>query len=58
MKESENKITYQNYIHDDANFDVLIFKESTERQKELTVENADLHKAALNKTMTIHKFCV
>ena len=33
------------------------FKESTERQKELTVENADLHKAVLNKT-TIHKYCV
>ena len=34
------------------------FKESTERQKELTVENADLHKAILKKTMTIHKYCV
>ena len=34
------------------------FKESTERQKELTVENVDLHKAVLNKTMAIHKYCI
>ena len=34
------------------------FKENTERQKELTVENADIHKAVLNKTITIYKYCV
>ena len=38
------------------------FKESTERRttsflKE-TVENADLHKAVLNKTMTLQELCV
>ena len=38
------------------------FKESTERRKtrfvKETVENADLHKAVLNKTMTTQEYCV
>ena len=38
------------------------FKESTERQKTSflneTVENADVHKAVLNKTMTTQEYCV
>ena len=38
------------------------FKESTERQKtrfvKETVENVDLHKAVLNKTMTTQEYCV
>ena len=37
------------------------FKESTEKKQtnflKETVENADLHKAVLNKTMTTHKYC-
>ena len=51
------KITY----HDDAYFNVLI-QESTERRKtsflKETVENADLHKAVLKKTMTTQEWCV
>ena len=48
------KITY----HDDANLNVLIHRKhgktkTTSFLKE-TVENADLHKAVLNKTMTDH----
>ena len=38
------------------------FKESTERRKtrfvKETVENADLHKAVVNKTMTTQEYCV
>ena len=38
------------------------FKEKTERRKtnflKETVENADLHKAVLNKTMTTQELCV
>ena len=38
------------------------FEESTERRKtrfvKETVENADLHKAVLNKTMTTQEYCV
>ena len=39
------------------------FKESTERQKKTsflkeTVENADVHKAVLKKTMTTQEYCV
>ena len=38
------------------------FEESTERRKtrfvKETVENADLHKAVLNKTMTTQELCV
>ena len=38
------------------------FKESTERPKTSflneTVENADLHKAVLNKAMTTKEYCV
>ena len=38
------------------------FKESTERRQtsflKETVENADLHKAVLNKTMTTQEWCV
>ena len=48
--------------HDDANFDVLIQKKHRKTKKtsflKETVENADLYKAVLNKTMTIHKYCV
>ena len=37
------------------------FKESTEKKTSFvkeTVENADLHKAVLNKTMTTEEYCV
>ena len=38
------------------------FKESTERRKtrfvKETLENVDLHKAVLNKTMTTQEYCV
>ena len=38
------------------------FKESTDRRKtsflKETVENADLHKAVLNKTMTNQEWCI
>ena len=39
------------------------FKESTERQKKTsflkeTVENADVHEAVLQKTMTTQEYCV
>ena len=38
------------------------FKESTERQKtrfvKETIENVDLHKAVLNKTMTTQEYCI
>ena len=48
--------------HDDANFDVLIQKKHRKTKKtsflKETVENADLYKAVLNKTMTIHKYYV
>ena len=49
--------------HDDANFDVLIQKKHWKTRKKTsflkeTVENADLYKAVLNKTMTIPKYCV
>ena len=39
-----------------------LFKEGTERRKtsflKETEENADLHKAVLNKTMTTQEWCV
>ena len=48
------KITY----HEDANLNVLIHgkhgKTKTTSFLKETVENADLHKAVLNKTMTDH----
>ena len=65
-----NKITCKIAYHDNTYFNVLIqsiwFKtkntESIERRKisfpKETVENADLHKAVLNKTMTTQEKCV
>ena len=47
---------------DGANFDVLIQRKHRKTKKtnflKETIENADLHKSVLNKTMTIHKYCV
>ena len=56
--ESENKITQ----HDDAYFNVLIQRKHRKTKKtsflKETVENTDLHKAVLNKTMTTQEYCV
>ena len=53
------KITW----HDDANFNVLIQRKHKKTKKKTsflkeTVENADLHKAVLKKTMTAQEYCV
>ena len=52
------KITW----YDDANFNVLIQRKHREPKKTTflkeTVENADLHNAVLNKTMTTQAYCV
>ena len=52
------KITF----HDDANFNVLIQRKHRKTKKLVfpkeTVENADLHKAVLSKTMTPQEYCV
>ena len=53
--QSKNKITYQNYIVWWRYFNVFIQRKHRKTKKlsvlKETVENADLHKAELNKTM-------
>ena len=49
--------------HDDANFNVLTQRKYRKAKKKNsflkeTVENADLHEAVLNKTMTTQEYCV
>ena len=55
-------MTYQNYIAYDENFIVLIQRKHTKIKKNSflkeTVENADIYKPVLDKTMTMQEYCV
>ena len=59
--QNENKITYQNYIAWRRKFECLDSKKAQKDKKtsflKETVENADQHKAVLNKTITTQEYC-
>ena len=59
--QNESKITYQNYIEWRRKFECLDSKKAQKDKKtsflKETVENADQHKAVLNKTITTQEYC-